>query len=152
MSLFTFDETKDHTPAIERCLLKHNADINAVDKDNRTPIFYLFFKHESIQSLNQKNPNYDPANIVMQLIENGRINNINQRDRNQSTVLHYACCRGATISALTIINKGADINLTNVIGNSPFTEALICQKTDICIFLIQNNCNIDISVTNLVLK
>lgn len=46
MSLFAYDESQDHTPKIERMLLKAGADLNIEDEDSRTPFFMLFFKQQ----------------------------------------------------------------------------------------------------------
>ena len=46
MSLFSFNEKKDHTPAFEKYLLQKGANPNALDLDKRSPLFYLFFKHK----------------------------------------------------------------------------------------------------------
>lgn len=44
MSLFSFNEKKDHSPALERYLLNQGADPMSLDSDQRIPLVYLFFK------------------------------------------------------------------------------------------------------------
>ena len=48
MSMFAFDENKDHTPGLERFLLEQGANLRIQDEDKRTALFYLFFKHRQI--------------------------------------------------------------------------------------------------------
>jgi len=44
MSLFAFNEKKDHSPALERYLLSQGANFLSQDSDKRIPLVYLFFK------------------------------------------------------------------------------------------------------------
>ena len=44
MSLFSFNEKLDHSPALERYLLSRGANQLALDSDMRIPLVYLFFK------------------------------------------------------------------------------------------------------------
>lgn len=64
----------------------------------------------------------------------------------QENVLHYSCRVGATISTLSLLNAGAEIEQQSKIKNTPFAEALSYGHEDLCIFLIQNNSNIKIDV------
>ena len=59
-----------------------------------------------------------------------------QRNKFGENVLHYSCKVGATISTLSLINEGADIEKTNSAKNTPFANALISGHEDLCIFLI----------------
>lgn len=70
-------------------------------------------------------------------------------DKNKNTCLHYACMSGSTISALALINYGANIDSINIFGNTPFDEALLNNQSDLCIFLAQNNYAADHKVNTL---
>ncbi|CDW76924.1 nad(+) adp-ribosyltransferase-3 [Stylonychia lemnae] len=151
MSLFAFDESKDHTPTVEKVLMEFGADLNIEDHNKRTPLFLLFFKLKPILVHGNK-ANDDPASITILLCKSGKIKDINHKDRFQNTALHYACARGSTISALTLINLGANLDTKNYINNTPFCEALSHNQSELCIFLIQNGCNLDIEVQETVKK
>lgn len=115
--MISFDDALDHTPKIERLLIEKSINVNLVDNDGRTPIFYLFFKNK-LDVAKQ-----DPANLVMVLLQTNQIK-VNVQDRNLNTPLHYACKIGSTISALELLNHGSDFTLTNIFGNNAFAEAL----------------------------
>lgn len=102
MSMFAFDESKDHTPGLEKLLLSQdNVDINQLDKDNRSPLFYLFFKHRQFEE-NQEGS--DPVNVLMVVLSTSKTPlNLRLADKNKNTILHYACMRGSTICALTLM-------------------------------------------------
>jgi hypothetical protein len=58
-------------------LIQAGADVNALDVDGRTPIFYLFFKQKGmINSLKS-----DPVNMVINLLQLSKVN-INIADKN----------------------------------------------------------------------
>ena len=121
MSLYAFNEKKDHSPALERYLLSQGADGLAMDSDKRIPLVYLFFKSkESVVAL-------DPANIL-QVFADQNMLAVNKHlavvDRTGNTLLHYACMAGATICAMSLIQSGSDVTRTNLIGNTPFAMAL----------------------------
>ena len=50
ISLFAFEDSKDHTFKIERLLLDAGADVNALDNDGRSPIFFLFYKNQNTRN------------------------------------------------------------------------------------------------------
>lgn len=129
ISLQAFDDgMNNHTPQIERILLKEQADLNSQDNLYRTPIFYLFTK-EIVKGT-------DPINMTALILQHYKVQNINHRDINGDSVLHLACKIGSTISALTLINAGADINALNNQNQNPFNVALVNNKFDLCIFMI----------------
>eukprot|EP00347_Sterkiella_histriomuscorum_P000305 403376393 len=134
VSLYAFNEKLDHTPQVERILLQNGSDVNIQDNQGRTPIFILFYKYSDKLTHVKE----DPVNLTILLTQSGEIQNINHQDNFGNTVLHYACIKGSTISALTLINNQADITIKNVFGNTPFSESLIHKHADLCTFLIQN--------------
>ena len=50
---------------------------------------------------------FDPVSAVMVLIK--RKVNLKKINKNNENVLHFSCKVGATISTLTLINEGADL-------------------------------------------
>ena len=65
MSLFAFDDKKDHTPALEKYLLAKGGNLSILDNDGRNPLFYLFFK----QAKPKEGGSCDPASILMTLLK-----------------------------------------------------------------------------------
>lgn len=51
---------------------------------------------------------FDPVTALMVLINNKA--NINKKNSFGETALHYACSKGSTISALSLINQGAKLD------------------------------------------
>jgi ankyrin repeat protein len=97
--------TLDHSIKVEETLLDHGADINAQNKRNETPMMLLF------KMVNEKNElkcgaKFDPIASLMVLLKSGA--NITLKSKSELTALHFACIRGSTISALTLLNNGAD--------------------------------------------
>ena len=99
-------------------MIRKGADVNALDLSKRTPIFYLFFKNAL-----PSNSEGDPVNVFMDIISMKKID-LKAKDVLENTPLHYACGRGSTICALSMINLGAPINEKNIFGNTPFDLAL----------------------------
>jgi len=122
---------------LEKMLIPAGVNVNQPDNDNRTPIFFLFYKHS------RKIPKYDPANFVMTLINMGQAR-LNVEDKLGRSPLHYACQVGSTISALTMMNNKAPLKNNDILGNTPLWAALSNGNTDLSIFLIQNDCAINI--------
>jgi len=54
-----------------------------------------------------KNEKFDPVSAVMVLIK--KKVNLKKINLNKENVLHFSCKVGATISTLTLINEGADL-------------------------------------------
>lgn len=107
MSLFSYNESKDHTPALEKLLMTKDININQIDKDERTPLFYLFFKHKKAA---ENQVRVDPVNVLMAILNNSSLNekvNLNHIDKNGNLILHYASRQGSTICALTLMNNGS---------------------------------------------
>jgi ankyrin repeat protein len=93
---------------------------------------------------------YDPISTLLVLIKAKA--NINLKCNSKKTPLHYACIRGSTISALTLINNGADCNALDYSETTPYGYALKNNHEDLCIFLIQQNQLIDIPINSIVMN
>ena len=66
------------------------------------------------------------------------------------TPLHLACIKGSTISALTLLNNGADCDAQDIFEITPYGYALKNNHEDLCIFLIQKENDVDIPINELV--
>lgn len=144
LSLLAFNESMDHTPALERFLLNSGADPRSADSEGRTPLFYLFKKDATSQAKSQ-----DPANVLMTMLNDKsfQTKDLAVQDKMGNTVLHFACEIGATICALSLINHKANPMAVNMIGNSPYSLALAAGQQQICTFMIQNEWSVDEKVS-----
>jgi len=95
----------DHSSKLEEMLLKRGADIEAEDNNGETPLMTLF-KLDGQDEVIPPGSKYDPITTLITLL-NAKAD-IHKKSKSKRTPLHYACIRGATISALTLINNGAD--------------------------------------------
>lgn len=93
-----------------------------------------------------KSTKFDPVACLMVFIKQKV--NIKKKNIYNENALHFACKKGSTISALTLINEGADLELQNIHGNTPFAYALMNGHEDLCIFLIQSKSKINVDVFN----
>ena len=122
MSLFAFNEKKDHSPALERYLLSQGANVLSIDSDKRIPLVYLFFKGQEQAS----GVSRDPAGVLQTFLDDSAMAKkwLAMSDRTANNILHYACMSGATICAMSLIAAGGEVTKLNLIGNSPFAMAL----------------------------
>jgi len=104
-----------------RYLLDQKLNYNAVDDDGRTPLHYAFVKAGEGQSDDTKR---DPIEIVSNMLAINDLE-LNKQDKYEKTPLHYACQHGASISALYMIQRGADFKLKDIFGNSPLGISLL---------------------------
>ena len=79
--------------------------MEAESNDGETPIMTLF-KVDGEEEIIHRGNKFDPITALMVLM-NAKAD-INAKSKSKLTPLHYACIRGSTISALTLINNGAD--------------------------------------------
>ena len=95
-----------------KLLLRYNANVNVINpQSGQTALMYTSYRN-----------NYK---IVKLLLSNGAINTINHRDIYGQTALMRACEHDSTESIRLIIDAGADLNLTDEIGNKQYTYTLI---------------------------
>lgn len=138
---------QDHSTKIEELLLEKGADINAQNNKLETPLM-LLFRIESERNEEVWNQKFDPIAALMVLIKAGA--DIKMKSKCEMTALHYACIRGATISALTLINNDADCEALDYSETTPYGYALKNNHEDLCIFLIQKENQVDIPINEVV--
>ncbi|CAI2365564.1 unnamed protein product [Moneuplotes crassus] len=139
----------DHSPKQEDYLINNGADVNAKNKFDETPLmmmFKLLGEDEVISS--GVDSKFDPISTLMILLNNKA--DIHAKSKSLKTPLHYACIRGSTISALTLINNGAECNVTDYSDTTPYGYAMKNNHEDLCIFLIQQNKIIDLPINSIV--
>ena len=124
---------------ITQILIKAGADVNAVDKNGRTPIrmaarygnvamVSVLIKAGADVNAADKNgrtpirmaTGYGYKVVVSMLIKAGA--DVNAADRYGSTPLHLAAEKGHKKVALLLVNAGADVNATDKFGRMPPSE------------------------------
>jgi ankyrin repeat protein/predicted DNA-binding WGR domain protein len=131
----------DASNEIENCLLSSGGDLNAVDSRGRCPLHYAFVKIGDPFNASA----IDPIETVSNIIARTGVK-VDQRDNWGNTPLSYAAQRGAVISTLYLLKHEADIDVVNVQGNTPVNICLLHGHQNMCIFLIQKNCNLKVDV------
>ena len=104
---------------MEATLLRFGANINALDERGRTPLHYAFI---SIGNPFDYSP-IDPVEVVTSLCSH-KACDVKVKDRWGSTALHYAAQRGAQVCVLTLLKKGAEVDVADEDGNTPLALAL----------------------------
>lgn len=115
---------------LEDLMLSHKANINAKNKQLRTPFFQAF------KSFNMKDIN-DPIELTMKVLDTPNYD-LNMQDNKGNIVLHLACKQGTTLSVLTMIKAGAKLDIVNKAKNTPLAEALLSNMPQLCIYLLQD--------------
>ncbi|MBL6936013.1 MAG: ankyrin repeat domain-containing protein [Alphaproteobacteria bacterium] len=101
--------------------LERGFDVNAVDGDGLTPLFYA-----------AKNGDVDMAEILLKYRAS-----IKFKDRFGNTALVWACERGHTGVAEILIEAGSDIDVQNRNGFTPLMRAIEAGETRMVEFLIE---------------
>lgn len=70
--------------------------------------------------------------------------NVNGRDDNGNTPLHYACWKGYIEKIQLLFKNKANINARNIDGDTPLHTACQWGKNKVVKFLIKNNVNVDV--------
>ncbi|KAE8715908.1 Ankyrin repeat domain-containing protein [Hibiscus syriacus] len=101
-------------------LLKHNVDINAVDKNGLTAI------HKAIIGKKQATTNYPPRESANPFV----------RYYDGATLMHYAVYAASTPTIKLLLLYNVDINLQDNDGWTPLHLAVQARKTDIVKLLL----------------
>ena len=98
--------------AAVRMIVKYDADVHALDDEGRMPL------HSSAGSLTARmNQN---VTVLQYLLEDvGKSRDINVQDSSGNTPLHAAVIAEHSAAAKYLIEKGADMDITNNRGNKP---------------------------------
>lgn len=119
----------DASFATLRYLLDLKVDYNAVDSLGRTPLHYAFCKMTATSG------SRDPIEIVSNMLAIEDLQ-LNVADKWGKTPLHYACQYGSNISALYMIQRGADFKIKDIFGNSSLGVSLLYQQWNLATMLI----------------
>ncbi|MBE0673584.1 MAG: ankyrin repeat domain-containing protein, partial [Bacteroidales bacterium] len=110
-----------------KILIDKGADLFAKDVNEKTPLFYACEegKVESVKLLLMK----------MGRIDSNAINNI---DFDGNSVLHFAAENGQKEIAEILLENGAEINLLNTIGMTPYNMAISSGRSEVASLLAES--------------
>lgn len=147
-------ESKNY--AMVKMLLRHGANVNAIDIDGRQPVHFIFVPMSSIHDYSstrfhtylyhRQTQSQDPIEQISDLAVVEEIE-LDHADKFGRTPLMYAAAQGATISSMYLLQKGADINRKDEDGNSPLSLSLLGGYVDYAVTLIQKNADTRANVT-----
>ena len=123
--------TADATFETEQLLIDLGININLRDQRGRTPLHYAFVKIKDWQNRSQ----IDPIETVSSLCGCKGLE-VDVPDKWQKTPLHYASQRGATICAMYVEKRGADLEAVDIHGNTPLGAALLAKHHNFGIIMI----------------
>ena len=103
----------DHSDVIAKMLLENGANVNAIGPARTTALHATVSNAETTFTLNSTPQN----EIIGELVVRGC--DVNARDIRGCTALHYACQNGNAVGALSLLKRGADIDLKDNFGNTP---------------------------------
>lgn len=124
--------TADATFETEQFLLERGVEINLRDHKFRTPLHYAFVKITDWKQTSQ----IDPIETVSSLCGFQHLE-IDVPDKWLKTPLHYASQRGASICAMYIIQRGANMEAKDIYGNTALGVGLMNRHYNYGIILIQ---------------
>ncbi len=142
-------------------LISSNADVNAINNRGESPLWNADFRAK--ETLIDRGAIVDQVNVnnwtalhfavlnehheVVQLFMEKGNANVNAKDKNGDTCLHFASGLGYRRMLYELIEYGADVNEVNDNGESPLHLALTYGRLSIAEMLINNGTDID-QVTN----
>jgi ankyrin repeat protein len=145
-----YNINQEKTLRLVKILTNKGANIKLVDKLGYSPLSYALFKgnkylHNKLDStysidLNNIDPTgfqkllaglfLDDTNIINSVL-NSKPNVLKLQDKTQMSLLHYMVSTTNIDKIKLLINKGADLNLQEVNGFTPFHLACFRKKKDI---------------------
>ena len=128
---------------LESLLLNRGADVGALDCRGRTPLHYAFVK----MGRHKDRTRCDPIQVVSSLAEAMTVDLIDHTDNFGNTALHYAGLRGATVSALLLLQKGSKcIEAKDSLGNTPLSLSVLGKHDACSMMLLQRGACVDVTI------
>jgi ankyrin repeat protein len=129
--------TADATFETEQFLIDRGVEVNLRDHKNRTPLHYAFVKIQDWRN----NSQIDPIETVTSMCGIKGLE-IDVPDKWLKTPLHYASQRGASICAIYMMGRGADLQRKDIYGNTPLAVGLLNGHYNYGIILIQKGATV----------
>lgn len=127
----------DATFETEALIIDLGVDINHRDDRGRVPLHYAFVKIKDWKTRSQ----IDPIETVSSLC--GKLGlEIDVQDKWHKTPLHYASQRGASICAMYMIKRGANLESKDIYGNTPLGVSILNKHYNFGIIMIQKNADV----------
>jgi len=123
-----FDAVKEGDIAKVKNLLIRGANVNAKDKDGRTPLHHA--------------ATIGHVEIARFLLERGA--NVNAKDKDGRTPLHHAATIGHVEIARFLLERGANVNAKGKNGNTPLHYAVRNGHVEVVNLLLENGANPEI--------
>jgi len=140
---------------IAEILLAHGADINAKGYLDRTPLFEAtrFGHKEAARLLVAKGAECDIISAAF-LADIGRVKALLKKNpklatlrckwsENNETALHWAARAGAAEIAALLLDHGADVNASDIMGRTPLHEAAFAGRPDAVQLLLRKGANVN---------
>ncbi|KAH8977684.1 ankyrin repeat-containing domain protein [Lactarius hatsudake] len=151
--------------SIAELLLKHGVDVNALDEDGATPLHFASSygmlelarllldsgAHANVKNVlgqtplhlvsQEEGPSNEDPNIARLLLE--RVMDVNARDNDQATPLHFACYRGNFETALVLLDHGAEVNARDVDGQTPLLRISLGQNSRIAQLILERGADVN---------
>jgi serine/threonine-protein phosphatase 6 regulatory ankyrin repeat subunit B len=108
-------ETLSGQLQLSQMLVDLSADVNAEDDQSRTPLHRVLETHG--------HPDKDRSSLVQLLVERGAGVNVNARNENGETLLHWASYHGQLQFVRMLIDHGANVNAEDNQGRTPLHRA-----------------------------
>ena len=128
---------------LESLLLHRGANVCALDCRGRTALHYAFVKignHKDRSAC-------DPIQVVSSLVEGMTTASLDHTDKFGNTALHYAGLRGATVSALLLLQKGSQsLEAKDSLGNTPLSLAVLGKHDACSMMLLQRGACIEVTI------
>ncbi|XP_012940910.1 poly [ADP-ribose] polymerase tankyrase [Aplysia californica] len=124
---------------LEVKLLQLGVDLSLQDDRGRTPFHYVFKKkNRGYRNYGSRSDAQDPAELAKLLGRNMTKEEINIKDNDGKTALHFAASNGAGICCMYLIMIGADFNVEDRDGNTPLALAILNKHDGCATTLIQS--------------
>ena len=143
-------------------LIEKNAEVDALDIYQQTPLYYTLENIENVIVLKNNNANFniranDNHTLLHKAVYVGNndvidfifdeITDIDVQDGKGWTPLHIAAEKGNTYIVEKLIEKNANVNIQNENGDTPLHIAVSNNKIDVVKYLVKNK-NIQINKQN----
>lgn len=156
---------QENHPKVIELLLSNGANWSLQDKSFHLPLHYAAQKGypQSCETLMSSLEQADKSKLLKKILKDGKTplmlaakgghhkccvkltnGNINAKDKEGNTALHYAAIGGFENTMAELLSMGANPNTCNKKGNSPISEAASKKKINCLMLLVENGAKLDV--------